>query len=138
MYVAEKWFKSFSSGIFNFRSLKASPQTWFSLWPTFLLKILRPLVHFSNEGQKSTKSDFQSQYSVPKIIWIFLNFFSLKYRHQNTCEHFLSTLFNNVKFWNTSFSKMIANFWPSLLKWNKGLELFMAVFIDLWPCSKLC
>ena len=38
-------------------------------------------------------------------------------------------VFNNVKFWNTLFSKMMLSFWPPLLKVNKMPRTF------LWPFS---
>ena len=86
-------------------------------------KSSRPLVHFSNEGQKWPKSDFQSQFFMSKIIRIFLNFFSFK--NMNLGEHFLLLkVFHNFEFWINLFSKMMPNFWPLLLKWTKGLELF--------------
>ena len=38
---------------------------------------------------------------------------------------FVADFFYN--FWNTLFSKLMPSFWPSLLKWTKGLEVFMDV-----------
>ena len=63
--------------------------------------------------QKVPKSDFQSQFSMSKIIRIFLIFFSLK--NISLEEGFLLlSFFENFNFWTPLFSKMVPNFWRSL------------------------
>ena len=63
--------------------------------------------------QKVPKSDFQSQFSMSKIIQIFLIFFSLK--NISLEEGFLLlSFFENFNFWTTLFSKMVPNFWRSV------------------------
>ena len=58
--------------------------------------------------QKVPKFDFQSQFSMAKIIGIFL-IFSLK--DTNLGAHFLlMTAFDNINFWITLFSEMMSNF----------------------------
>jgi hypothetical protein len=62
---------------------------------------------------KVPKSDFQSQFSMSKIIGIFLIFFSLK--NISLKEGFLLlSFFENYNFWTTLFSKMVPNFWQSV------------------------
>ena len=53
--------------------------------------------------QKVPKFDFQSQFSLSKIIWIFLNFFIEQYNFWST---FLQLTFFDINFKNTLFSKM--------------------------------
>ena len=75
----------------------------------------RKLSNFENwvsgEVSKSAKSqplDFQSQFSMSKIIRIFLIFFSLM--NINLGAHFLLlTFFDNINFSITLFSKMMSN-----------------------------
>ena len=57
--------------------------------------------------QKVPKSDFQSQFSVSKIIRIFLIFFSLK---NISLEKDFCYLYFLKTFWTTFFSKMVPNF----------------------------
>ena len=65
--------------------------------------------------QKVPKSDFQSQFSMSKIIWIFLNVFSIEDLQFSLEEGFLLlSFFENFNFWTTLFSKMVPNFWRSL------------------------
>ena len=59
--------------------------------------------------QKVPKFDFQSQFSMSKIIRIFLIFFSLK--NINFVAHFLLlTFFDNINFWITLLLKWCAIF----------------------------
>ena len=74
-------------------------------------------VHMSR--QKVPKSDFQSQFSMSKIIRIFLIFFSLK--NISLEEGFLLlSFFENFNFWTTLFSKMVPNFWRSMWTFVKN------------------
>ena len=62
--------------------------------------------------QKVPKSDFQSHFSMSKIIQIFLNFFSLK--NISLEEGFLLlSFFEKLNFWTILFSEMVPNFWRS-------------------------
>ena len=68
-------------------------------------------VHTSH--QKVPKSDFQSQFSMSKIIRIFLIIFSLK--NISLEEGFvLLSYIKNFNFWTTLFFKMVPNFWRSV------------------------
>ena len=56
-------------------------------------------------GQKVPKFDFQSQFSMSKMIRIFLNFFSLK--NINLGDHFLLlTFFDKINFLTTLLLKL--------------------------------
>ena len=62
--------------------------------------------------QKVPILDFQSEFSMSKIIWIFLIFFSLK--NISLEEGFLLlSFFENFNFWTTLFTEMVPNFWQS-------------------------
>ena len=64
--------------------------------------------------QKVSKADFQSQFSMSKIIWIFLSFF-FHWRISVLKKVFLLlSSFENFNFWTTLFSKMVPNFWRSV------------------------
>ena len=41
--------------------------------------------------------------------------------------------FDNLDFQCSSIPKREHNFWPSILKWRKTKNIFMAIFIVLWP-----
>ena len=69
-------------------------------------------MYFGNsfiDSQKEPKSDFQSEFSMSKIIRIFLFFFSLKNIILGA-NFSLLTFFDNFNFYSTLFSKMMSNF----------------------------
>ena len=53
--------------------------------------------------QKVPKSDFQSQFSMSKIILIFIE------EYQFRKKFFVIVVFENFDFWTTLFSKMVPN-----------------------------
>ena len=66
--------------------------------------------------------------SRSKIIWIFLNFFSLK--NIILGAHFLLlTFLENFNFQTTLFSKMTSNFWRHLLNWTQDLKNFLRAWL---------
>ena len=70
--------------------------------------------HYVHMGrQKLLKSNFLSQFSMSRIIPIFLIFFSLKIISLGEV-FFLLSFFKNFNFWTTLFSKMGPNFWRSV------------------------
>jgi len=64
--------------------------------------------------QELPQSDFQRQFSMSKIIRIFLIFFF----HWRISIYkqviLLLSFFENFNFWTTLFSKMVPNFWRSM------------------------
>ena len=61
----------------------------------------RKLLNFENgvgRFQKGRTFDFQSQFSMSKIIRIFLNFFSLKNTYQFRSTFLLLTFLDNINF----------------------------------------
>ena len=64
--------------------------------------------------QKVPKSYFQSWFSMSKIDGIILIFFSLM--NINLGDHFfLKTFFSNFNFWTILFSKIMPNFWWTVI-----------------------
>ena len=83
--------------------------------------------------RKVPKSDFQSHFSMSKIIRIFLIFFSLK--NISLEESFLLlSFFENFNFWTTLFFKMVPNFWQSVWTSVKVKSKKYFYFTDSTPC----
>ena len=80
---------------------------------TCLVKNFRSWVHLSKSCKKLQNSDFQSQFSVWKIIWIFLNYFFIE------GYHFWSTFFVINILLKTSFFKTLY-----ILKWGSIFDNF--------------
>ena len=77
----------------------------------------------SKSCQKWQNSDFQSQFSMSKIIQIFLKIcFIEEYDFRGTL--FVIDIFWKLQFLNTLFSKMTSNFWKLLLNWWQDLKTF--------------
>ena len=95
----------FSNGGFNIRKIFGQKSTVVN-WNNWNLQI-----GVMGRCQKVPKSDFQSQFSTSKIIWIFLIFF-FALKNTNLGAHFLLlAFFDNINFQITLFSKMMPNFW---------------------------
>ena len=83
----------------------------------------------SKSCQKWQNSDFQSQFSMSKIIQIFLNFFSLK--NMILGAHFLLlTFFENFNFYSTLFTKNMLIFRSLDLE-----RMLIRQFIFLWKSA---
>ena len=91
--------------------------------------------------QKGPKFDIQSQFSMSKIIRIFLIFFVIEeYQFRSTI---FVKFFDNINFSMSSFSKIMLNFWHLLVTpilkfnnflwvfWFLGNNLYSFVFTDL-------
>ena len=79
--------------------------------------------------------DFQSEFSMTKIVRIFLNFFSLK--NISLEEGFLLSFFENFNFWTNLFPKMVPNFWQSVWTSVKVKSKKYFSFSDLFAKIKL-
>ena len=83
------------------------------------------LSQLSKSCQKWQNSDFQSQFSMSKIIRSFLIFFFFSLKNMILGAHLLLlTFFENFNFWTTLFPKMTSNFWRLLLNWVQDLKTF--------------
>jgi hypothetical protein len=103
-WLTGKVWKIFIHGNTGCRVFKQGIQNW----KDFCLKINIPKGNYwilrIGRCQKVPKSDFQSQFSMSKIIGIFLNFFSLK--NINLGTHFLLIAFlDNINFKSLYFLK---------------------------------
>ena len=67
-----------------------------------------------------TKPDFQSQFSVSKIIGIFLNFFSLK--NTNLEEHFLLLAFFDKIYFLTTLLLKLGQIFDEVAKLGKSTQ----------------
>ena len=85
--------------------------------------------------QKVPKSDFQSQFSMAKIIQIFLNFFFID-EYQFRRRFFIIAIFWKLQFLN-QFSKMVSNFWPFMHLWKpnqKNIFILLIFLLKSIPC----
>ena len=87
------------------------------------------LIDVVGRWQKEPKLDFQSQFSLSKIIRIFRK--NLANNMNLGAPFLLLTLSDNFNFWSTLFSKMMLNFWRlatmSIQKITISCE-----YIDFW------